>query len=446
MKYEKTDSEIFAWIKQSLDSYQEGYVPGSWENYQQRGKAKKRKLFLQIASGIAACLLIGFAGTELIHFEKTDSLKLSASQTPGGASQQTSEPVVINQSAISSPLISSSASAVSSPDIKPSASPMIAVAASHKTIRLTGAALKAAPESRSNSLTAKENATSVPQSVTNIAADSVKKVAALAENTAVAVGKNKHDSLRNGQDTIRVAAKFQDTQPKTQNQEIAETHKRKVRFGINFSPGVSTAKSSNSFNFTGGLSADISLFSNFQLTTGLQVENQNVVQKIPGMASSTSASSSAAPSSAIPITTAPLNEYSTKMINLDVPINITWKFFSEKKNSYYVSAGLSSLVYLHQNNKNTTYSQDLIPVSSIVGGTEVKSYNVVDQVSVSENTVAPNQTFDFAGRVNIMVGFEKKLSNKLYIHIEPYAKIPASGLAPGNLNHTSTGINFKISF
>ena len=164
------------------------------------------------------------------------------------------------------------------------------------------------------------------------------------------------------------------------------------------------------------------------------------------MASTSMAASSVATSSATPSTTAPLNENRTKLINLDVPVNISWKFFSEKTNSYYVSAGLSSLVYLRQNNKNTTYSQDMIPVSSVVAGTEVKSYTLVNQVSVSENSGAPDQAFDFAGRVNIMVGFEKKLSNKLYIHIEPFAKIPASGLAPGNLNHTSTGINFKISF
>lgn len=434
MKDEKTDSEIFARIKQSLDSYQEDYVPGSWENYLQRSRAKKRKLFLQIASGIAACLLIGFAGTELIHFEKADSPLLTAGQTPGGASQQTLEPVVIKQSAVSSPII------------RPSASPLAVVATSPKTIQLVRTSSKAAPGSTSNSRATKENTTSVNLLATNVVTDSINKVAPLSESAAVQVSKNKRDSLRNGQDTIRVSAKLLDTQPKTQNQEIAEIHKRKVRFGINFSPGVSTAKSSNSFNFTGGLSADISLFANFQLTTGLQVENQNIIQKIPGMASSSIASSADVSASAVPFTTAPLKENSTKLINLDVPINITWKFFSEKTNSYYVSAGLSSLVYLHQNNKNTTYSQDLIPVSSVVSGVEVKSYNVVDQVSVSENTVAPNQTFDFAGRVNIMVGFEKKLSNKLYIHIEPYAKIPASGLAPGNLNHTSTGINFKISF
>ncbi|MCL6103960.1 MAG: hypothetical protein M1292_16005, partial [Bacteroidetes bacterium] len=135
-----------------------------------------------------------------------------------------------------------------------------------------------------------------------------------------------------------------------------------------------------------------------------------------------------------------------KLINLDLPVNITWKFVSEKSHSYYVSAGLSSMVYLRQENKNTNYSQLLVPVTSYDGLTEIKSYNLVNQVSVTQNTVTPPQTFDFAGRINFMVGFEKQLSSRIYIHFEPYAKIPASWQAPGNLNHTTTGINFKISF
>jgi tRNA G18 (ribose-2'-O)-methylase SpoU len=81
-----------------------------------------------------------------------------------------------------------------------------------------------------------------------------------------------------------------------------------------------------------------------------------------------------------------------------------------------------------------------------VAGQEILSYKVFDQVSVTQNNGTPDQTFDFAGRVNILVGFETKLTSKLLMHIEPYAKIPTSGQAPTNLNHTSTGINFKISF
>ena len=181
----------------------------------------------------------------------------------------------------------------------------------------------------------------------------------------------------------------------------------------------------------GGVSADIPLSSNFQLSTGLQIENQSIVKNIAGIVSSSSS---------------PQNQMKTKLINLDLPVNLTWKFVSEKSQAYYVSAGLSSLVYLRQQNKNTTYSQDLTPLSSVVNGVEVMSYSIVNQVSVTQNTVTPNQTFDFAGRINFMVGFEKKLSDKLFIHFEPYTKFPASGRSSGYLNHTTSGINFKISF
>jgi hypothetical protein len=425
MKNDKTESEIFAQIKLALDTYQEDYIPGSWENYLNRSKAKKRKLFLRIASGIAACLLLGFVGSQWIHFEKPEPLKLTAQQTAVTTSKQTLESGLINKGVETGSAI------------RPATS-LAMLSKSNKSIKPAGSDSKANPGFQTNLIAAKENDTPVNLMVTNIAADSIKKIADHSKSTAIQQNLNITDVSKFRPDTISAKSKFTvpDTQTNTENQNLADGRKRKVRFGINFSPGVSTAQSSSSFNYTGGLSADISLFANFQLSTGLQVENQNIVQKSPGFASSSYLSS----------TTAPLNQSRTKLINLDIPVNITWKFYAEKKNTYYVSAGLSSLVYLRQDNKNTTYSQDMIPVSSIVAGQEVTSFNAVDKVSVTENTAPPDQTFDFAGRVNIMVGFEKKLSKKLSIHLEPYAKIPASGLAPGNLNHTSTGINFKISF
>jgi hypothetical protein len=44
-----------------------------------------------------------------------------------------------------------------------------------------------------------------------------------------------------------------------------------------------------------------------------------------------------------------------------------------------------------------------------------------------------------------MVGFEKKLTNRFYLHIEPYTKIPTSTQS-GSFNYTTSGINFKVSF
>jgi len=411
-KKNTTESEIFAHIKQSLKNYEEAYILGSWENFLQKRKIRQRKLFLRIASGIAACLLVGYAGSNFILFEKRDNFKSTAEQTT--SSIRITPDVEIKSTKKTAPSI-------------------VSLKSDLKQFKSTGVESKANSIQKTNLIAEGENRAAEHPVVSIPAVDSTNKVSALTASADLQLNNNITDTIKSSSDTIRgkTTNTFLNTPPAKENQNLADVSRRKVRFGINFSPGVNTSQSSGSFNYMGGLSADIPLFSNVQLSTGLQIENQSNVKKMQGIVSSS---------------TVPQNESKTKLINLDLPVNITWKFVSEKSHAYYVSAGLSSLIHLKQEIRNTTYSQDLIPASSLVNGEVIKTYNVVDQVSVTQNTVAPTQTFNFAGRINFMVGFEKKLTDRLFIHIEPYAKIPASGQAPGSLNQTTTGINFKISF
>ena len=412
IKNNKTESEIFAQIKQSLENYEETYIPGSWENFVQKRRIRQRKLLLRIASGIAACLMLGFVGVNLVHFEKRDNLKSTAEQTSSNIR------------------ITPDVETKSTKKTEPS---MVSPKSDMKQSNITLAESKENRIPREILIAEVKHNASEPPVVSIPAVDSTKKNSTFAANVDLQSNNNKTDTTKSNSDTIRseTTNTFLDTPIAKENQNLADASRRKVRFGINFSPSVNTSQSSGSFNYMGGLSADISLFSNVQLSTGLQIENQSIVKTMPGIVTSS---------------TAPKNETKTKLINLDVPINITWKFASEKSHAYYVSAGLSSLVYLRQENRNTTYADMLVPLSTVVAGEKIESYNIVNQVSVTQNTVAPTQMIDFAGRINIMVGFEKKLSNRLFIHFEPYAKIPSSGQAAGSLNHTTTGINFKISF
>lgn len=367
---------------------------------------------MRIAAGVAASLLFFIAGTNYFYFEKKNALKAPVEQITD-----------VKKDAIL--------------PVQPEASKTVAAMVSPEPAAVI---TKEAGE--------KSTVVPVPQNI--VMADGTSQVSARmadttsgnravqAGNTLQAAvltnpGQSGTDTTGIRKDTVKAlpASTLPGNRTLADNQTTTTGSKRKVRFGVNFSPGVSTAQTSGSFNYTGGLSADIPLTSNIGLTTGLQVENQSIVRNLPGIASSS---------------VTPQNQSKTKVTNLDVPVNFKWKIFSEKSRAYYVSAGLSSLVYLWQFDKNTTYSQDLIPVSSLVSGQEILSYKVVDQVSVIQDAGTPEQTFDLAGRVNIMVGFETKLTNKFLIHIEPYAKIPTSGQAPASLNHTSTGINFKISF
>ena len=406
------ESEIFDHIRESLDQHEEAYIQGSWEIFLQKRKKNNRKNFLLIASGVAACLLIGFGGLNYLRFEKRDIQKTVV---------QKSVPVSADKPPIENKLPEKSFPLIAS------------LRSGHSQNMLVGTSTKGNSGLQKKSMAEKVNKPSENQPILSFAADSANKTSAPASGMPSQQNKNKADTAKNSADSIsrKSSGTILNIAPLQETQEIASVSGRKVRFGINFSPGVNSAQTSGSLDYTGGVSADITLSSRFLLSTGLQVQNQHVAQKIAGIVTST---------------TAPQDETKSTLINLDVPLNIIWKFFSVKSNSWYVSAGVSSLVYLNQQDVNTKYSNMLVPVSLKVGGSDVKTYDIVSQVSVTQNSVSPSQTFDLAGRINLMVGFETKLSDRMLMHFEPYARIPSPGQPSGSWNQTTTGINFKVSF
>lgn len=411
-KKDTTESELIAQIRRSLENYEEPYVPGSWEGFLQKRGNQRRRFLVRMASGIAACLLLGLIGVNYFQSVDRDLSGIAVEKSTVIANEK---PLTAQSSIQEAPAVVAATNSAFKPN-NATAPVAVKVAKSEQKLQTIH---KETPEN----------------SVANLAAakDSVSKTTTFVAGTEKQTAKVVDDSTKRKPDSTssaKTAETYLAIQSVEANNKVADDPKRKVRFGVNFSPGLNSSQSASSVNYTGGVSADIPLSSRFQLSTGLQVENQNLVKEFPSIAASS---------------TAPRNETKRELINLDLPLNLTWKFVAEKSHAYYVSAGVSSLVHLRQEDRNTTYSQDLIPVTSLVNGESVKSYNVVDMVSVTQNTVAPTQTFDFAGRINLMVGFEKKLTNRFYLHIEPYTKIPTSTQS-GSFNYTTSGINFKVSF
>jgi len=412
-KKDTTESEIIAQIRRSLESYEEPYVPGAWEGFLKQRRDQKRKLLVRIASGIAACLLVGLIGLNYFQPERSELPMMTAEKsTPTFREEPMMEKSAVRET--------TAVVAAANTPIASVGKNVPATVHAATVQHLQQPASEGSRKSKSTNLAAAKDTVRTTNNLLAGAAQPPAKVvddSAISKKDSVVVPKTDHPDLA--------------FRPEGENQKVAADPKRKVRFGVNFSPGLNSSQSASSVNYTGGVSADIPLSSRFQLSTGLQVENQSLVKEFPSIAASA---------------TAPQNEIKRELINLDLPLNLTWKFVAEKSHAYYVSAGVSSLVHLSQEDKNTTYSQDLIPVTSLVNGESYKTYNVVDMVSVTQNSVTPPQTFDFAGRINLMVGFEKKLTNRFFIHIEPYAKFPTSGQSSGSFNYTTSGINFKVSF
>jgi len=390
MRNKETDSEITSLIKQALDGYREEYIQGSWENFVQKKKNKRRRIIWLISSGIAASLMIGILLFNLSSpVVKNDLLKNSQQvvnkENPGSISPKKDTITTLTAGLISRERINSSNPFQTS--------------ANHRVFSGNNTA---------------EPATTLFQT-TDSPKDSVK---------TIPNSKKASDPVNR-----KTATKPLYFSPMDDDRVVAAGSKRKVRFGVNFSPGINSTQSASSFNFSGGVTADISVYSNFQFSTGLQFENQSIVSNGPQIS-----------------TSGPANQSKAKLMNLDLPLNLTWRFYSGKLKWYYLTAGVSSLAYLKQDYQNTSYSPQLVAVSSLVGGHEIVSYNIVNVASTTQNSVSPFRTFDIAGRLNFMLGLEQQLSPKLFLHFEPYLKIPLSGQATENFKYITSGITFKISF
>ncbi|MEN6619444.1 MAG: outer membrane beta-barrel protein [Rikenellaceae bacterium] len=377
------DKELSELIKETIAGYEEEYVAGAWENFVNKRKRRKKIIYLRFAAGVAASILLWLLGLNIYDKEQPAS-----TTSPYTNPTQSTQEISVDSSI---------------PD---------KVQTVAKKILASNRAISPTTRSYAN---INKLETAVSFEITTKRADSVKAVFNTSPTT---------DSTRGS----RVAESIID-QKKEANQIKTEQSKRKVKFGINVAQGINSTSTASSHSYSGGVNIDIPLIGQLQLSTGLQVEHQSVVSK------------KSDGNSAIPA-----DRNRASLINLDFPLNITWKFFSRKSNSYYISGGISSLAYLSEKYTTTSYKQEVKEAVTLLGTEEARTYKLENVETTTTHSGEPSNAFDIAGRINISLGIEKQLSPKLYLHVEPYLKIPVSGLATENLKFTTSGIICKISF
>lgn len=429
MKDKRDIGEI---IKNSLAEQEEGYVEGSWERFNLKQRRKRLLLIRSISAGVAAALVLALVVAGLLYMPARENLPVTAQTTHESESVK-----VLSKT--------------------PENSTGVKLDKSKTNLKVSG------EHSGVKSLIAKSEITEVKKSVQNNeitgvtekveSKEIIKESARESEAQKLIIVKEQIDSSlakEASKEAAKEPAKNQvpatippKTTEETQKQVPAtissrtafalienERHDRKVRFGINVAPGMSSATDGSALNIGGGVNLDIALAKNLDISTGVQVEYRDIetaVDNRPGMSA--------------------MQQTSYNMTNLDIPINITWKFKNSRTESYYVSGGFSSLAYLGENYSTTSYSQEL--QSSVVYGASGEENTVYKLVDVRNTTVErsePFSSFDVAGRLNLMVGYSKSISPKLNLHLEPYLKIPLSGMGSKNMRFTTSGITCKISF
>lgn len=404
----ETENEVIDIIKKKLENYEEEYVSGAWENFASKQKKKKRIILLKWGTGIAASLLLGWLTFHYIMLNNTINTperKITTIEKNINIENEKSTAIINNNNTLDSAGRSLKTKSTSS-DLKSFAETPVIISESKDGFNIN-------------------NYVDSPDSNRNIsdAAVLTESSGKITDTLKLAYETNKEeDSLKSN-----LAMYPEDFYSEDENKHDESVEKRKIRFGISLSPGVNFTETSSSLSFSGGLNTSFRLYRNFELSTGILLEQQSVKNytKNPDVPSDKSRAS---------------------LLNFDLPINVTWKFFSNRSKSYYISSGISSLAYLNENYENTTYTQEIREVFTMSGGQESIGYELVTVESNTRNTVPSFQTFDIAGRLNIILGLEQHLTNKIRLHVEPYLRIPVTEMAAENLKFTTSGITCKISF
>jgi hypothetical protein len=404
----ETDKKIAEWIRNALENREERYISGAWENFVNRRKRKRRIIFIKSASGIAAALIGVWLILQVLVPESNNNRLETNFKTP-------------ERTAPSDEWPEKEATSVQPPFLHNQ------VAQKAKSTMSRKSEKDGTEPKLKKSVVQKEKLAQVAIEETIALLDSVPAKTSepkyFADTLLAGNGKSKPDSeeivsvLPDELDIVRG------------NAEKQKSGLDKMRFGIHFSPGFNSTTSSSTFAFSGGVSADFRLSRALFLSTGIQAELQNVHSRKPNkefMAID--------------------NQTTADLLLLDVPLNITWKFLTGKSTAYYVSGGISSLAYLNEDYRNKATTQEVVEVVNEENGQETVEYKVVIRETVTNESVLPLKTFDFASRLNLTMGAEHKITPGLHLHIEPYVKIPLSGLGAQNLKFTTSGVTCKVSF
>jgi hypothetical protein len=110
---------------------------------------------------------------------------------------------------------------------------------------------------------------------------------------------------------------------------------------------------------------------------------------------------------------------------LDVPLNVNYKLITGKKSSVSFSTGLSTYFMLKEKYDYVTQQAD--------GTQKVTTLEI------------RNQNQHLLGIANVGVSFDHRLTEKISIGVQPFAKLPLTGIGYGNASLRSAGVSFSLN-
>jgi hypothetical protein len=106
---------------------------------------------------------------------------------------------------------------------------------------------------------------------------------------------------------------------------------------------------------------------------------------------------------------------------LDIPLNLRYYIFNQRLSRWYMTAGLSSYLMLRE-------KYDL----------EYQSYNYGGS-TYGNRLEVQNKNKHYLTIINLGIGYERTLTDRLSLQVEPYLKLPIKGIGEGDISLKSAG-------
>lgn len=184
---------------------------------------------------------------------------------------------------------------------------------------------------------------------------------------------------------------------------------------INSVSNFKTSKVGHSF----GLSANYQLSSKISISSGITYSTKLYAAQ-PNQYKATWANSNAA---------AYAESIEADCRVLDVPINLNYEVLRSPKRTLFVSAGVSSYFMLNE------------------------KYTLITAKSQSGYPAYSNHSYEYSKRnehllnvLNLSAGIATPLNKQTKLIIEPYARLPLTGVGEGKVDLKSIGVNFQLQY
>ncbi|HTE32671.1 MAG TPA: outer membrane beta-barrel protein, partial [Chryseolinea sp.] len=110
---------------------------------------------------------------------------------------------------------------------------------------------------------------------------------------------------------------------------------------------------------------------------------------------------------------------------LDIPINVTYYIFPERRTNLFVTVGASSYIMLKEQYVYTVWANQ-------------KEYQYEEEFSHKNN--------EWFSMLNLSVGIQQRLGKGFFLQAEPFLKAPMSGVGEGKVNLVSTGVFVSLKY